>query len=179
MEQVQAQATAQPGARSSPVRIRKLGHVVLQVRDVERSVKFYTEILNFRVSDRQDTGGTFLTAVGDHHTIGLFPSDGPNAEKPAEGAVRLHHFAFEVAGIEELFEVRTFLRERGVPIVFEGRRRLGGHTSLEFLDPDGYAVELYTDMDRIGPDNRSRPRSPGPQLLNLEACRDNPKPSTW
>ncbi len=178
MENVQAEATLRSSVRASPVRIRKLGHIVLQVSDVERSVKFYTEILNFRVSDRQDTGGTFLTAIGDHHTIGLFPSNGTNAEKPAEGAVRLHHFAFEVASIDELFDVRSYLKERGVPIVFEGRRRLGGHTSLEFLDPDGYAVELYTDMDRIGPDNRSRPRSPGPQLLSLEACRDNPKPPT-
>jgi len=179
MEQLQAEATVKPDSRHSPVRIRKLGHIVLQVRDVERSIKFYTEILNFRVSDRQDTGGTFLTAVGDHHTIGLFPSDGATAETPSEGAIRLHHFAFEVASIDELFEVRSYLRERGIPIEFEGRRRLGSHTSLEFLDPDGYAVELYTDMDRLGPDNRSRPRGPGPQLLSLEACRDNPKPPTW
>ena len=179
MEQRHAEATVTTCERPSPVRIRKLGHIVLQVRDIERSIKFYTEILNFRVSDRQDSGGAFLTAVGDHHTIGLFPSDGSNAEKPSEGAVRLHHFAFEVASIEELFDIRSYLRERGVPIEFEGRRRLGAHTSLEFLDPDGYAVELYTDMDRIGPDNRSRPRSPGPQLLSLEACRDNPKPPTW
>jgi catechol 2,3-dioxygenase len=179
MEKAHAEAGADPGTRRSPVRIRKLGHIVLQVRDMERSIKFYTEILNFRVSDRQDTGGTFLTAVGDHHTIGLFPSDGANAEMPSEGAVRVHHFAFEVGSVEELLEVRSYLRERAVPIEFEGRRRLGGHTSLEFLDPDGYAVELYTDMDQIGANDRSRPRSPGPQLLSLEACRDNPKPPTW
>ena len=37
---------------SSPVLMRKLGHVVLQVRDLVRSMKFYTEVLNFRVSDR-------------------------------------------------------------------------------------------------------------------------------
>ena len=179
MEQVEVEVKVTPGTRPSPVRIKKLGHIVLQVRDLERSVKFYTEVLNFRVSDRQETGGTFLTAVGDHHTIGLFPSAGPNAEKPAEDAVRLHHFAMQVGGIEELFEVRAYLQERGVPIVFQGRRRMGGHTSVEFLDPDGYHVELFCDMDQLGPNQRSRPMSPGPRLDTLEAARENPKSPTW
>jgi catechol 2,3-dioxygenase-like lactoylglutathione lyase family enzyme len=56
---------------------------VLQVSDVERSIKFYTEVLNFRVSDRQESGGAFLTGVGDHHTIGLFRASDPDAAKPA------------------------------------------------------------------------------------------------
>ena len=175
----QVEASVRPATRTSPVRVRKLGHIVLQVRDVERSVKFYTEVLNFRMSDRQETGGTFLTAVGDHHTIGLFPSAGPSAEKPADGAVRLHHFAMQVGSIDELFDIRAFLQERGVPIVFQGRRRLGGHTSVEFEDPDGYHVELYCDMDQLRPDQPSRPMSPGPRIESLEAARDNPKPPTW
>jgi len=165
--------------RPSPVRVRKLGHVVLQVRDVERSTKFYTEVFNFRVSDRNPEGGVFLTAVGDHHTVGLFPSAGEAAATPAKDAVRLHHFAMQVDSIEELFEIRAYLRERGVPIVFEGRRRLGGHTSVEFLDPDGYHLELYCDMDQLKPDGRSRPLASGPQPRTLEAARDNPKPPTW
>ena len=177
MEQVQDKVTTD--TRPSPVRIKKLGHIVLQVQDVERSIKFYTEVLNFRVSDRQSTGGAFLTAVGDHHTIGLFPAADPHAAKPAEGAVRLNHFAMQVENIDELFEIRSWLRERGIPILFEGRRRLGGHTSVEFPDPDGYHVELFCDMDQLAPGQRSRPMSPGPRLETLEAARDNPKPPTW
>jgi catechol 2,3-dioxygenase len=165
--------------RPSPVRIRKLGHVVIQVRDLERSVKFYTEVFNFRVSDRNPEGGVFLTAVGDHHTVALFPSAGDAAALPAKEDVRLHHFAMEVGSIDELFEIRSYLRERGVPIVFEGRRRLGGHTSVEFLDPDGYHLELYCDMDQLRPDRPSRPLLSGPQPRTLEAARDNPKPPTW
>lgn len=177
MDQVEAKVG--PATRTSPVRIMKLGHIVLQVRDIERSVKFYTEVLNFRVSDRQETGGTFLTAVGDHHTIGLFPSAGENAEKPAEDAVRLHHFAMQVSSLVELFDIRAYLQERGVPIIFQGRRRLGGHSSVEFVDPDGYHVELFCDMDQLGPNQRSRPMRPGPRLDTLEAVRDNPKSPTW
>jgi catechol 2,3-dioxygenase-like lactoylglutathione lyase family enzyme len=154
--------------------------VVLQVRNLERSVRFYTEVLNFRVSDNATAGGVFLTAVGDHHTIGLFPSDGENAEIPGEGAVRLHHLALQVGSMEELFEIRAYLRGRGIPIVWEGRRALGGHTSVEFLDPDGYHLEVYCDMDQIGPDGRSRPRDlNSPRYDTLEKARDNPKPPTW
>jgi catechol 2,3-dioxygenase-like lactoylglutathione lyase family enzyme len=170
-----ASATGRP----SPVRIRKLGHVVIQVRDLERSVKFYTEVFNFRVSDRNPEGGVFLTSVGDHHTVALFPSAGEAAATPEKDAVRLHHFAMEVGSIDELFAIRSYLRERGVTIVFEGRRRLGGHTSVEFLDPDGYHLELYCDMDQLRPDMRSRPLLSGPQPRTLEAARDHPKPPTW
>ncbi|MGH8660663.1 MAG: VOC family protein, partial [Burkholderiales bacterium] len=74
MGKVEAPKQVQPLGGPSPVRIRKLGHVVLQVRDLERSMKFYTQVLNFRVSDRSPEGAVFLTSVGDHHTVGLFPS---------------------------------------------------------------------------------------------------------
>jgi catechol 2,3-dioxygenase len=176
---VETPAALQPAQRTSPVRIKKLGHVVIQVRDLERSVRFYTEVLNFRVSDNATAGGVFLTAVGDHHTIGLFPSDGDNAAIPPAGAVRLHHFAFQVESLEELFEVRAYLKARGVPIVWEGRRAMGGHTSVEFLDPDGYHLELYCDMDQIPPGGRSRPRDPNARYDTLEKSRDNPKAPTW
>jgi catechol 2,3-dioxygenase len=176
---VETPKSAQTVGRPSPVRIRKLGHVVIQVRDLERSLKFYTEVFNFRVSDRNPEGGVFLTSVGDHHTVALFPSSGEAAATPEKDAVRLHHFAMEVGSIDELFAIRSYLRERGVPIVFEGRRRLGGHTSVEFLDPDGYHLELYCDMDQLRPDMRSRPLLSGPQPRTLEAARDHPKPPTW
>jgi catechol 2,3-dioxygenase len=174
-----APSSAQPTQRPSPARIKKLGHVVIQVRNLERSIRFYTEVLNFRVSDNATAGGVFLTAVGDHHTIGLFPSDGDDAEIPSKGAVRLHHFAMQVDSLDDLFAFRAYLRERGIPMVWEGRRAMGGHTSVEFLDPDGYHVELYCDMDQIPPGGRSRPRDPNARYDTLEKARDNPKPPTW
>src|SRR3970040_1898838 len=99
MTKVKPQTSENTATRPSPVRIRKLGHIVLQVSDIERSRKFYTEVLNFRVSDRGSHGSVVLTAVGDHPTVALFPSDGAAAEKPAEGAVRLHHFAMQVGSL--------------------------------------------------------------------------------
>ena len=176
---VEDPTSLQPAVRPSPARIRRLGHVVIQVRNLERSLRFYTEVLNFRVSDDASAGGVFLTAIGDHHTIGLFPSDGEDAQIPSKGAVRLHHFAMQVDSLDDLFEFRAYLRERGVPIVWEGRRAMGGHTSVEFLDPDGYHLELFCDMDQLAPGTRSRPRDANGPYDTLEKSRDNPKPPTW
>jgi catechol 2,3-dioxygenase-like lactoylglutathione lyase family enzyme len=180
MAQVETPNSASPTKRPSPVRIKKLGHVVFHVSDVERSIPFYTEVLNFRVADRLPNGSAFLTAVGDHHTIALFPAgDGAAARLPTEGSIRLNHFALQIGSLEELFEIRAYLQERGVPIVQEGRRGLGGHTSIQLVDPDGYHIELYVDMDQVGPDQRSRPRDPNANYDSLEASRDHPKPPTW
>jgi catechol-2,3-dioxygenase len=107
MQELETAASARPAARPSPVRIRKLGHVVIQVRDLERSTRFYTEVFNFRVSDRNPEGAVFLTSVGDHHTVALFPSAGDAAATPSKDAVRLHHFAMEVGSVDELFEIRS------------------------------------------------------------------------
>jgi len=163
---------------SSPVCIRKLGHVVLWVRDLERSTKFYTEILNFRVSDVNEKGMVFFTTCGDHHTVAIAqaPADSLPATKGTPG---LHHFAMEVAGVDELFAIRQFMREKGVTISFEGRRGAGSNIGVEFLDPDGNSLELYCDIDQIAPGAPSRPAEQWSRTTTLEEARDKPMPSGW
>jgi catechol 2,3-dioxygenase-like lactoylglutathione lyase family enzyme len=177
---IQSQGSAKAEEKgTSPVRVKKLGHVVLRVRDVERSVRFYTDILNFNLTEK-GPNGAFLNAVGDHHTIGLFQAEGgESAGTVPEGGVRMDHFAMEVGSLDELFAIREFLNAKGVPITFEGRRLLGGHTSVEFLDPDGNHLELYYDMDPIRPEAGPRPIDPRGRFTSLEESRDNPKPPAW
>ena len=62
-----------------PFRIGKIGHVVLNVTDIQRSVRFYTEVLGFKVSDvypaEMDPGGTVvLRCNADHHGVALVGS---------------------------------------------------------------------------------------------------------
>mgnify|MGYP003465990643 CR=1 FL=1 len=59
----EAPTSIKPATRPSPVRVKKLGHIVLQVRNLEQSVRFYTEVLNFRVSDNATVGGIFLLTL--------------------------------------------------------------------------------------------------------------------
>lgn len=165
---------------ASPVTVRKIGHVVFRVRDVDRSVRFYTEILNFRVTEPGRNGMVFLNIGGDHHTIALMPAgDGERAGLPDEANLGLDHFAMEVESIDQLIAFREFLKARGVTIVGEGRRPQGAHIGVEFLDPDGYSLELYCEMDQVGPENRPRPFDRANIARTIEEARDNPLPKSW
>jgi len=69
---------------------------------------------------------------------------------------------------------REFLRAKGVKIVYEGRRGPGCNPGVEFLDPDGFNIELYACMDQIGWDQKSRPADQWRRASSLEEAVENP-----
>jgi catechol 2,3-dioxygenase-like lactoylglutathione lyase family enzyme len=153
--------------------LRKLGHVVLNVTDLDAAERFYTAVLGLEVSDRYPPsmvpgGMLFLRFNTDHHGIALV-----GGARPLEKST-LNHFAFEVGSPDEVFRARAWLREHGVPIVFEGRRRAGCQLAIEFRDPDGNNLEIYWGIDQIGTDQAARPASEWRQALTLEAALANP-----
>jgi catechol 2,3-dioxygenase-like lactoylglutathione lyase family enzyme len=161
--------------QKTPVKVKKLGHVVFTVSDVERTIKFWTEIMGFQVSDRNEHGMVFLRNGSDHHTIALAPAK-TAADLPREGQPGFHHCALEVGTVSELFKIRDFLRANGVKIVYEGRRGPGGNPGVEFVDPNGFNIELYASMDQIGPDGKSRPAEQWSRAKTLEEAMGNPLP---
>jgi len=152
-----------------PFAVRKLGHVVVNVKDFEKSKRFYTEVLGFRISDLYPDSMmkgqmVFLRCNGDHHCLALI-----GGAPKADGAARtLHHIAFELASLDEVFRARDHLKRHGTTIVFEGRRRAGCQVAIEFLDPDGHHLELYWNVDQIGSDGRARPPEEWRQTASLE-----------
>src|SRR5262245_42000054 len=77
------------------IRARKLGHVVLKVRDVQKARDFYTRALGLQVAyeDRQ-RGAVFLSFGAEHHELALFQlatGDPPEAVQPG-----LHHMAWQL-----------------------------------------------------------------------------------
>jgi len=137
--------------------IGKIGHVVLNVRDVERSARFYAELLGFEVSDvypeEMVPGGmVFLRCNPDHHGIALVGS-----MREAATNSDLNHIAFEVATLDEVVRARDHLLRHGVAIDFAGRRRAGCQIAVEFRDPDGHRLEIYWGIDQIGSEGRVRP----------------------
>jgi catechol 2,3-dioxygenase-like lactoylglutathione lyase family enzyme len=172
-EKVEAQTESAPA--STPVSVKKLGHVVFRVRDIEESVRFWTEIMGFRVSDRNEHGMVFLRCGPDHHTVGLARAT-EERELPSKSQPGFDHCAFEVESVAQLFKIRDFLRQRGVPIVFEGRRGAGCNIGIEFKDPNGYLIEVYAGMDQIGWDGKSRPMEQWRRASSLEEAVANPVP---
>ncbi len=157
-----------------PFRIAKLGHVVLNVADLERSVKFYTQVLGFSVSDvyppEMVPGGmVFMRCNADHHGVALVGS----LPQPSE-SLELNHLAFEVATLDEVVRARDHLRRQGVAIDFEGRRRAGCQIAVEFRDPDGHRLEIYWGVDQVGSDGAVRPSGEWKGAHSLAAAVADP-----
>lgn len=166
---------ARPAA-AMPFQVGKLGHVVILVSDLERSTEFYTQVLGFQVSDVYPDdmvpgGMVFLRCNPDHHCLALVG----NAKGEAPH-VELHHFAFEVPTLEDVFRARAHLEAHQVPIHFQGRRRAGCQVAIEFKDPDGHNLELYWGVDQVGTEGHVRPASEWRQAKTLEDAIDNPPP---
>ena len=170
----QSIAVEEPGTEPTPVRVKKIGHIVFRVKDVEETIKFWTEIMGFQFSDRNEGGLIFLRCGSDHHTIGVGKAN--EGELPKKGNAGFDHCALEVGSVAELFKIRDFLRAKGVPIVFEGRRGAGCNVGIEFKDPNGFQIELYAAMDQIGWDGNSRPSEQWRRAASLEEAVANPVP---
>jgi len=158
-----------------PFNLAKLGHVVIRVRDLKRSVAFYTGVLGLRVSDvypetMMKGGFVFLRCNTDHHCLALI--GGLGNETPRG----MHHFAFEVATLGEVLRAREHLRAANVQIDFEGRRRAGCQIAIEFRDPDDHHLEIYCFLDQVGSDGRVRPPEEWREETSLEDAIAQPAP---
>lgn len=159
-----------------PFRIRRLGHVVILVADLERSVEFYTQVLGFQVSDvypeEMVPGGmVFLRCNPDHHCLALVGAAKGNSQN-----IEMHHLAFEVPTLDEVFRLRNHLKKHNARIDFEGRRRAGCQVAVEFRDPDGHSLEVYWGLDQVGTEGSVRPPEQWRYLHTLEEAVDNPPP---
>jgi 2,3-dihydroxy-p-cumate/2,3-dihydroxybenzoate 3,4-dioxygenase len=125
-------------------------HIGLRTTDAERDERFWTTVMNARVSDR--IGAAPLLRIHEvHHTIALFPS-------PHAGVQHVNH---QVHGIDDVMRSYYFLREQGVKIVFgPGRHPTSSAVFLYFEGPDGMVYEYSTGVRLIKPEEEAsyRPR---------------------
>jgi catechol 2,3-dioxygenase len=125
-----------------PVRV---GHVVLKVRDLDRALGFYRDLLGFRVAGEMSNVMIFLTATGEnHHDLGLLRV-GDQAPSPLATAVGLYHVAIQLADWDAVRRAHALLRARGL---LTGAADHGVSRSLYTADPDGNEIELYCDAPR-------------------------------
>jgi catechol-2,3-dioxygenase len=125
--------------------ITRLNHAVLYVRNVARSVAFYTEALGFRVLPMTPdgfSGAAFLQAPGstNDHDIGLFEiGDTAGSSTAGRSSVGLYHLAWEVDTLGELERLAQVLSDRGALV---GATDHGTTKSLYGRDPDGLEFEI-------------------------------------
>ena len=128
------------------MRAHYLGHVVFYVRDLERSLAFYRDLLGFQEVGRIFQGAAAaLTSGRTHHEL-LLIQVGEAPGPPAGRRRGLYHIGIKVGdGLDALRAAKQELEQAGVAI--DG---MSDHTvsqSLYLRDPDGNEVELYVDAD--------------------------------
>ena len=120
--------------------ILKLGHVAYRVLDVQQIVKFYSEVLGFRVSDWRGDFFVFMRCNTDHHTLNFIID-----EKP-----QLHHIAFEVLDWSEINKAGDWLARNKLHLVWgPGRHIIGHNVATYHRNDDLVRVEIFTEMDQI------------------------------
>ena len=159
-----------------PFDITKIGHVVLNVKDVQRSTEFYTQVLGFRVSDVYPDSMmpgkmVFMRFNHDHHGVALVGG----SEREVDNT-EMHHMAFQVETLDEVFKARDHLEKNNVHIEFSGRRRAGCQVAVEFRDPDGHFLEIYCLLDQVGPDEESRSADEWRPVASLEDAVETAPP---
>src|SRR5262245_11748131 len=139
--------------------IKRVGHLVLRVKDVERSRRFFEEILGFPVVATNQRGMVFFSTdvKNNHHMLALMPAkEGVAVAMPTPDHVGMQHVSFELGSFAELQDAYRVLKGNGVPIdhtVYHGITK-----SVYFYDPDGNRLELYCNV----PAEEYRKSAPNP-----------------
>jgi catechol 2,3-dioxygenase len=139
-----ADARSKEHRRITMISLDRIGHIVIKVRSLERSRRFYTEVLGLDLMEElPQVKAVFLASNRrDHHELALVEI-GEGAGAPNPGDIGLAHFAFRLREMEDLRAAYLELKKRNVPISFTVNH--GVTRSIYFLDPDGYQLEVYVD----------------------------------
>ncbi|GAB2966788.1 VOC family protein [Amycolatopsis acidiphila] len=138
--------------------VRELGHLVLYVRDIERSTRFYRDVLGWRQIlpargvdgelDRKPFAAFNAPSGRTHHELLLIEVGEDAAAQPEGRRVGLYHFGLKIGTTDdELREALAKLEQTGTPVL-----GMSDHTathSLYIADPDGNEIELYVDIPGV------------------------------
>ena len=159
-----------------PFKIRRLGHFGFNLTNMDDGIRFYRDLLGFRVSDVMDYSrrakssdqlaglgdphGYFTRYGGDHHALVLFPKRVRDAlgraEKPG---VTINQITWQVGSLAEVGGAIRWFEENKIKIQRSGRDMPGSNWHTYLFDPDGHQNELYYGMEQIGWNGHSKPRA--------------------
>jgi catechol 2,3-dioxygenase-like lactoylglutathione lyase family enzyme len=132
-----------PSGDRPPSTARGVHHVAMLCADVERTIRFYQDVLGFPLTDlfenRDYQGSThFFFDIGHGNTVAFFDFPGLDLDEYAEVLGGLHHLAISITP-EQWAAARDRLTADGVELL-----ELSG-SSLYFRGPDGERLELISD----------------------------------
>ncbi len=160
-----------------PFKIRRLGHFGFNNVNIPESMRFYTELLGFKISDELDFSarvedksvleglgdpkGYFMHHGGDHHSFVLFNKrirEALDRNRRFAPGVTINQITWQCGSLQEISDATPWLKERGQTIQRVGRDMPGSNWHTYFYDPDGFTNELYYGIEQIGWMGYSKPK---------------------
>lgn len=158
-----------------PFKIRRLGHFGFNLTNMDEGVRFYTDLLGFRISDvidysrrasrpdqlagLGDPRGYFTRYGTDHHAMVLFNKQVRDAlgrgDKPG---VTINQVTWQVGSLRDVGEGIKWFQEKNIKIQRSGRDMPGSNWHTYLFDPDGHQNELYYGIEQVGWTGHSKPR---------------------
>jgi catechol 2,3-dioxygenase len=111
-----------------------IGHVHLKVADIERSLRFWRDVLGFEVQEILGDSAAFLSAGGYHHHIGLNTWESKGGSPPPRGTTGLYHVAVRYPTRKALAEAVRGVVQAGIPL--HGASDHGVSEAIYLADPD-------------------------------------------
>ena len=124
----------------------RIGHVHLKVANLERSLKFYRDLLGFELTMMYGDQAAFISAGGYHHHIGLNTWHSKDAPPSSSHGVGLYHTAIVYPTRKDLAIIYNRLRKAHYPLT--GASDHGVSEAIYLNDPDNNGVELYWDKPK-------------------------------
>ena len=125
---------------------KNLGHVVMRVRDIDRSLDFYTRVMGLTIMERSPSGTVFMSADTEKSHELAIKAIGIDANGPDHSVVGQAHMAWQMGSFEDLQELYFRLKENDVRIM-----RIGDHgvsMGVYILDPDDNEIEVYYELPK-------------------------------
>ncbi|MEP1605707.1 MAG: VOC family protein, partial [Marinomonas sp.] len=135
----------------------KISHIVLHSPDHQAAVKFFTDVLGFKVSDWLGDFMCFLRCNNAHHRIALLP-----------GPPCLNHVAYDMLSLDDMMRGASRLQKRDCDIRWgPGRHTAGNNTFTYFCTPAGFAVEYTSELEEVDfATQQPTVHEPGPQVMD-------------
>ena len=124
----------------------RIGHVHLKVADIERSLKFYRDLLGFQITQKYGDSAVFMSAGGYHHHIALNTWHSKGAAPTPVNGVGLYHTAILYPTKKDLADIVRVLAEAKYHLT--GAADHGVSLAIYLNDPDNNGVELYWDSPK-------------------------------